>query len=491
MRRHQGRLLSLLGGVLIAGTLTGCGIIRHSPADVASATPGGGQPIESESESDLPLDSSGQSLATAPPDAPPVVTHGPIVGGVSDSTAVVFVRSSSAASVSILYSTDPSFEVDLHSSSIAQATAEADFTAQVGIRDLKASTTYFYKVLLSGNVQELAIEHRFTTAPPPEAIVDFDFAVFSDLSDDPTFDAPAYMSGANEDPAFVLQIGDFDHREPGGSRFPSITISNWRKMHQEVLQDNPSGQDLAQYITPRFPLYHIWDDHDYGANNSDRTRWWKVLATQAFKEYYPLPPLPNPDGGLWYSFRYAQAQFFILDLRSQRDPEGDPQIPEPSMLDGGHIANDQKTWFEEALATSTARWKFVISTSVWNPKSKQGDSWYAYRQEQVELVDYIREKGITGVIIISGDLHSAGGIDDGTNSYFPELSVPATNMQGTRHCTGGSCGPWSEGMITGIDPSGYAMLHVLHDVATGLDRVVLETKAADGSLRLEHTVIRP
>ena len=491
MKRRQAILLSLLGLVLIAGLPTACGIIRSRPARIASTPVGTGPPTRGVLETDLPLDRYGPSLATAPPDAPPVVTHGPIVGGVSDSTAVVFFRSSSAASVSILYSTDPSFEVDLHTSSIAQATAEGDFTAQVGIRDLKPSTTYFYKVLLSGNVQELAIEHRFTTAPPPEAIVDFDFAVFSDLSSDPPFDAPAYVSAANEDPAFVLQIGDFDHREPGGSRFPSITISNWRRMHQEVLQDSPSGQDLARYITPRFPLYHIWDDHDYGANNTDRTRWWKGLATQAFKEYYPLPPLPNPDGGLWYSFRYAQAQFFILDLRSQRDPEGDPQIPQPSMLDGGHIANDQNSWLKEALARSTARWKFVISTSVWNPNSKQGDSWYAYRQEQVELVDYIREKGITGVIIISGDLHSAGGIDDGTNSYFPELSVPATNMRGTRHCTGGSCGPWSEGMITGIDPSGYAMVHVLHDVATGLDKVVLETKAADGSLRLEYTVTRP
>jgi alkaline phosphatase D len=232
----------------------------------------------------------------------------------------------------------------------------------------------------------------------------------------------------------------------------------------------------------------MWDDHDYGRNNANRNAWWKGLATQAFMEYFPLPPLPNPQGGLWYSFRYAQAQFFFLDLRSQRDPEHDPQIPKPSMLNGGHIANDQMTWLKDSLARSTATWKFIISTSVWNPNSKGGDSWYGHKQEQDELVDYIRERGISGVIVISGDLHSAGGIDDGTNSYFPELSVPATNVHYARNCTGGSCGSWSEGIFVDIDPSGYAIVRVTHDSIREGDSVILETKGEYGGSRLKYTV---
>lgn len=161
------------------------------------------------------------------------------------------------------------------------------------------------------------------------------------------------------------------------------------------------------------------------------------------------------------------------------------------MLNGGHIANDQMTWLKDSLARSTARWKFIISPSVWNPNSKRGDSWHGHKEEQDELVKYIHELGITGVIVMSGDLHSAGGIDDGTNSYFPELSVPATNLHYTSNCTGGFCGWWSEGILTAIDPSGYAMVRVSHDNLRGADSVILETKGEDGNSRLKYTVTLP
>jgi alkaline phosphatase D len=491
MIRSPGILVRLLGVVMIGWPLVACAPIGLGPAPPIPTVAAIGQRTVAARWTGLPPGEMWPSLPPVPPGTLPAVTHGPVVGGVSDSTAVVFLRSSSETEARILYSTDPSFNKDLHLSAPVQTTIEGDFTARVALQDLQPSTTYFYKVLLDSQAQELSLEHRFSTAPPPEAVVDFNFAVFSDLADSSTYDAPAYKSAAAEDPAFVLQTGDFDHRNPGDPSWPSITVNNWRRMHQDVLQDGLSGQDFARFITPRFPLYHMWDDHDYGRNNADRNSWWKGLATQAFLEYFPLPPLPNPQGGIWYSFRYAQAEFFMLDLRSQRDPERDPQIPEPSMLNGGHIANDQMTWLKDSLARSTARWKFIISTSVWNPNSKQSDSWHGHKQEQDELVEYIRQRGITGVIVISGDLHSAGGIDDGTNSYFPELSVPTTNISYTSDCTGGFCGLWSEGILTTSDPSGYAMVRVLHDELGGDDSVILETKGEDGSPRLKYTVTLP
>jgi hypothetical protein len=58
-----------------------------------------------------------------------------------------------------------------------------------------------------------------------------------------------------------------------------------------------SGADFATYIGSAYPLFHMWDDHDYGANNADYRALWKGIALQAFKEYYPSPTLPNPEGG--------------------------------------------------------------------------------------------------------------------------------------------------------------------------------------------------
>lgn len=418
------------------------------------------------------------------------ITLGPIAGGVSDRQAVIFVRLSEPGPVSILYSADLFFRKDIRRSVEVQADRANDLIAQIPLTDLEPATTYTYRVLAGLRPRGIANTSRFTTAPAPDSLLDFDFAVLSDLSR-MNLAAPAYASASAFSPAFVMQIGDLDHSNPGNFPRP-VTVENWRRMHRRVLGESASGQDFANAIASTTPFFHIWDDHDYGADNADRTAVWKDLATQAFLEYFPLPARPNPAGGLWYSFRYAQAEIFVLDLRSQRDPNDADQGPEKSMLNGGRLTEgDQKTWLLGGLQASEARWKFIISSSGWNPNGKQIDSWAQYTDEQSEIVQFVRDHGVLGVIVISGDLHSGGGIDDGTNAYFPELSVPTTNIHRQRNCTGGDCGTWSEGILTGIDPSGFALIRVRHDQATGSDRVVLQVRGEDGGLRLEYVVALP
>ena len=417
------------------------------------------------------------------------LTHG-YVTGVSDTSAVIFTRLSSSGTVRIIYSTSPTFRRNVRLSGGVPAMEASDYTAHVPLTNLKPNTTYYLKVLVNRKLQQLPFTPRFTTSPLPDALTDFSFAILSDLAVESSLPAPAYQSAASDSPDFVLQIGDFDHRNPGVNPLP-ITVDNWREMHRDVLRNYASGRDFARYIAPFFPLYHMWDDHDYGADNADRTAPWKDIATQAFKEYYPVPSLPNPEGGLWYSFRFAQAEVFMLDLRSQRDPNDDPPGPDKSMLDGAGIPDGQKDWLKSALLASTARWKFIISTSVWNPCSKQIDSWYLFQNEQAELVQFINDNDITGVIFISGDLHSGGAIDDGTNAFFPEISVPSTNTIKWTNCTGGYCGTWSEGVISGFDPSGYALVTVKYDDVTNTDSAILQAKDAEGNLRLEYVVELP
>lgn len=417
-----------------------------------------------------------------------VLTHGPIVGGVSEHQAVVFGRLSQAGVARVAY-TDSRFWRNVQLSAPVEASQEGDFTVRIPLNGLQPATTYRYRIVTGAWPGVLTKTAQFSTAPLPDSNLSFSFAVFSDLST-LNVGAPAYASAAAHGPSFALQIGDFDHRNPGA--WPGEPkIERWRRMHRDVLGDSLAGQDLQQQIAASIPLYHIWDDHDYGADNADRTAPWKPLAAQAFSEYYALPPLPNPDGGLWYRFRHAQAEIFMLDLRSQRDPNDLPQSPDKSILDGAEILNGQKTWLKNALLASSARWKFLVSSSGWNPKGKQVDSWAQFTDEQDEIVRFIQDHGISGVIVLSGDLHSAGGIDDGSNSIFPELSVPTTNIGRQRDCTSGECGTWSEGILTGVDPSGFALVTISYDPSTGADSVRLQVFGEDGSLRLEYLIEAP
>ena len=98
--------------------------------------------------------------------------------------------------------------------------------------------------------------------------------------------------------------------------------------------------------------------------------------------------------------------------------------------------------------------------------------------ERTELVDFIEANRIAGVVIISGDVHSGGAIDNGTNSRFPEMSVPFANLGFAN--TG--YGTWSEGLIPGFRHPGFGLFEVSQDA---VDMYVM---GYDASLRLHYTV---
>ena len=136
--------------------------------------------------------------------------------------------------------------------------------------------------------------------------------------------------------------------------------------------------------------------------------------------------------GIWHRFTYGQAEFFMLDVRSQRDPATDPDGPGKSMLNGGGIPNGQKQWFLDGLAGSAATWKFVVCGVTFNPACKEGEGWGAYATERQEVLDFIAQNEITGVIFITGDAHSGGAIDDVV------VLVSVMSLNPAEHdCTGG------------------------------------------------------
>jgi hypothetical protein len=77
-----------------------------------------------------------------------VLTHGPVVGGVTASSANVFVRTSEAASVALRYSTDPNFKTYLSSQTFA-TDAASDFTKIIPLASLRAEKTIYLNVIVN------------------------------------------------------------------------------------------------------------------------------------------------------------------------------------------------------------------------------------------------------------------------------------------------------------------------------------------------------
>ena len=413
-----------------------------------------------------------------------VLTDGPLVGAVSDHNARVFVRTDVAAAVQVEFSQSSTFAQPQRSGS-ATTQAGHDFTAILPLVNLAADTRYYYRVLVNGQIQTTASQYSFTTFVPAGQSDNFSFAVVADSSDTllfPEIAAPVYQQVAADNPAFVMQIGDFDHRNPA-------TLAEMRQMHRDVRgPTSAQGNDFATHIASQFPVFHVYDDHDYGIDDGDKTFARRASALQAFQEYYPTPDLPNPAAGIWHKFADAQVDLFMLDLRSQRDPNIQPDSASKSILEGDNIANGQKPWLKQSLLQSTATWKFIVSTVAFNPTTKPYDSWGAFGTERQEILEFIRSNQVGGVIFISGDLHTGGAIDDGTHSGRPEISVPHTNLNlPPNQQASGIAGSWSEGWISGVNNPGYVLVRIRSDP----NQVILEAKGADGAVRKSLTVSLP
>ena len=411
-----------------------------------------------------------------------VLTHGPVVGGVSAAKAQIFVRTDQAAGVLLRYGTNP----NLNHYMVSQAfptSATSDFTKTIPLANLSGETTYYLNVVVNGVPQLTPPYPSFTTFPAIGSARSFSFVVLTDFVTvfKLTQSVETFANAAATNPVFAFIGGDFDHRDP-------VTLSDKWQMFKDLYDANtPFMGDFVNLILRRMPIIHQWDDHDAGPNNLDKTYPDWNLSQQAFVDYvpsYPLPAVAPGMPGIWQKFSYAQADFFVLDCRSQRDPETDPDDANKSMLDGNNLGfGGELSWLENGLLNSTARWKVIFTSVITNPTAKFPDGWAGYQTEWNALKDFINTNNIKDVVFISGDLH-IGAIDNGTAAGFPEMCVAQPNsIQVGNRCASAGIGRWSEGYYNDTC-SGFGLVTILRNP----DRLVLQMADEFGTIHISYTV---
>jgi len=408
-----------------------------------------------------------------------VLTLGPVVGGVTASGAKVFVRSDQATSVLLRYGTDPNL-LTYQESATSNTKLADDFTKIIPLANLTAETTYYLNVVVNGAPQLTAPYPSFATFPANRSSRSFSFVVLTDFEsvNKLRHSVQTFASAAATNPVFAFIGGDFDHRNPS-----DLTLK--QKMFKELYNVQTAFMgDFVNLILQKTPIIHQWDDHDSGINNIDKNYADWDLNQQVFQEYVPSYRLPSVSPGIWQSFSYAQADFFVLDCRSQRDPETDPDDANKSMLDGNNLgATGQLQWLENGLAKSKARWKIIFTSVITNPTTKFPDGWAGYQTEWNVLKDFINTNSIQGVVFISGDLHLAA-IDDGTQSGFPEMCVPEPNsLQPANKCATSKRGRWSEGYYDDTC-SGFGLV----TISDTPDQLTLQAADEFGNIHISYTV---
>jgi alkaline phosphatase D len=114
-------------------------------------------------------------------------------------------------------------------------------------------------------------------------------------------------------------------------------------------------------------------------------------------------------------------------------PYGDGQVPNPARdrPPGSLLGTEQRDWFLEALEASTARWKLwgnalplmpmrldlsALPFTGYQDSIFSIDAWAGFPHETSLLMRHLQERGISGVVSLSGDhhMHGAGAIRHST-----------------------------------------------------------------------------
>lgn len=226
------------------------------------------------------------------------------------------------------------------------------------------------------------------------------------VSDHPVYDDIRLVKSR-----FNIQDGDLHYGDIGSGNhgLTNPSIDTYRAMYDSVLATRQGR------LYRDVPLVHVWDDHDYGPGNSDRTAPLRAEAAQAYRERIPSYDLPASDGGgVYHAFTVGRVQFVVLDTRYYRDPLTDPA---PRAL----LGSAQKTWLDSLLGTSTSELLFVVESQRWNNTGTKTNIG-SYSQERDDLVAMFGDHAwLDRMAMLSGDVHGSGICTGGGNDFggFP------------------------------------------------------------------------
>lgn len=317
--------------------------------------------------------------------------HGPLVGNVTGTSASFWVRTVNECEVDVVVRT-----AGQSIASVAtKSQAVEDFTAVTVVEGLRPNTEYEYEIRINGNPATATEKHNFRTLPQTDAPAKFVIAFGGGAGYVPENER-MWTTIAKCDPQAILLLGDNVYIDD-----PESVVMQQYTYHRR--QSRPEWRNL----TARSPVFTIWDDHDFSTNDSwggpdiDVPFWKQDWVFPIFRQNWANPGYGggNDQPGCWYSFKIADVDFIMLDCRYYREsPKSSPR----SML--GPV---QKKWFKEQLRNSTGTFKVICSSVPWDFRTKgdSKDTWNGYKQEHEEILSFIENEKIEGVILMSADRH--------------------------------------------------------------------------------------
>ena len=312
---------------------------------------------------------------------------GPMVGHVTESRAIIWMYAPKGSELKI------SIKKDSKSSKTTTYTFEPvsnpagelqGVPYTVSLKELKPLTNYKYQVSVNGKLDD-AHRGAFRTAPLDGKGSKFRMAVTSCMK----FGQPqkSWELLLAEKPDLHVTLGDTQYSDT------TNPTTQW-KHH---LRYRAVSEFAA--VLKSTPNYAMWDDHDYGPNNSDGSAVGKEDSLAGWNQFWGNSASGTATTpGAFFKFSWGDVDFFMVDGRYHRSPDNAPDDDDKRMLGDAQFA-----WLIDGLKNSKAKFKVIASGSTL--ADSKNDGWRIYTFARHRLFDAIGQNKISGVVYLSGDIH--------------------------------------------------------------------------------------
>jgi len=314
---------------------------------------------------------------------------------------------------------------------------------------------------------------------PAKELQEFSFQIgFASCADNKS-DAVVFDVLRKHDPLLFLQTGDL--------HYGNVEINDEALFHEmyDMVFSSPRQHALYSNVATAW----MWDDHDFGPNNSNEKSPSREASIRAFLETAPTYELPaykslgDPTStpaknlpSVYFAFTVGRVRFIVTDTSSAKR-EGETAL-----------GKQQLQWFKNELETANDSHGLIVWVTTM-PWVTTHSKWGAFPDERADIVEFISSRNISSKLVqISGDAHMLA-LDDGENvpGGFPVFQAAALDAKPT--CKGG---PYSHGIFPGRGQYGWLNFTDLGDkICSHFQGRRVDLKTAQEQVLLEFDTCDP
>lgn len=261
-----------------------------------------------------------------------------------------------------------------------------DETARFSLSGLSPDARYSLVAYAADGERRTSVTALRTALAPGQSRV-IRFGATSCLGGNAPWSSMSHVAAMDLD--FFCLLGDTVYAD-------GYAIGDFPGLYKSAL----STQGLRD-VSAAASIVATWDDHEVQNNWTYAEAGVAERVDAAAAAFHNAIPVENGLGerGIYRALRWGDAlELFVLDSRGER-------------RDGNYLSPEQMAWLKASLAASTARFKVILNSVPMTDLAdmvgdvEANDRWQGYPVQRSEILSFIAEQQIGGILWLSGDFH--------------------------------------------------------------------------------------